>query len=508
VLVAVYLASFGIMALVVLPPLLHVSSQLDRQRTVLAPAKDAAAGLASAAVDQETGERGFIITGQATFLAPYTNGRQTAAASLATLARSPIAAVRDAAAAAGRSLANWQDRAATPEIEARTKGNVTAAIKLVSNGTGRLLFSQLRSRLNTLTAVVNAQIEATRSSLRQATDLLIGAVIGSVIVALILSLATWRQVRRWLTVPIGELLDGLRLVGEGDFDHPIPVVGSSEIAEIGRSADEMRRQIVSELDEVTRARQALEQRGPVVLLMRSELEPTPVALPPGLEFSARFEPAEGLLAGDFYELIPTASGGLGFVVADVSGHGPEAGVMAIRLKYLVTAALQMGMGADEAMAWVAERLGSTGDMFATCLIALVEPGQQACHYASAGHPSLLVQQNGEGSRHGPTGPLLGPFRGSWRSETIPLDGSALVVGYTDGLIEARAGDGELFGADRLAEVVAAHEDDPTEQLAEAIVAAVRGFSPSPSADDLTLGVLRVRTEPGPPGGDRADEGGP
>ena len=306
-LVLIYLSAFALMAVVVLPPLLRVSDQLDRQRTVLAPAKNAATSLSSATVDQETGERGYIITGQSSFLDPYTKGRATAARDLAILAASPIAAVRSAAAKVGRSLARWQQEAAEREIAARRANDDATADRLVSNGSGQLLFGVVRSRLAMLESSVNVEINATRSSLRNATDLLIGSVIVSLVVAVALSVITAWQVQRWLTAPIGELLDGLRRVGEGDFDHPIPVVGSSEIAEIGQTADEMRRQIVSELDEATRSRKALEQRGPVVLLLRSELEPSHVDLPPRIEFAARFEPAEGLLAGDFYDLVPTAT---------------------------------------------------------------------------------------------------------------------------------------------------------------------------------------------------------
>ncbi len=491
----IYLSAFALMAVVVLPPLLRVSDQLDRQRTVLAPAKNAATSLSSATVDQETGERGYIITGQLSFLDPYTKGRATAARDLAILAASPIAAVRTAAASVGRSLARWQQEAAEHEIAARRANDDAGADRLVSNGTGQLLFGVVRSRLAMLENSVNVEINATRSSLRNATDLLIGSVIVSLVVAVALSVITGWQVQRWLTAPIGELLDGLRRVGGGDFDHPIPVVGSSEIAEIGQTADEMRRQIVSELDEATRSRKALEQRGPVVLLLRSELEPSHVDLPPLIEFAARFEPAEGLLAGDFYDLVPTATGGLGFVVVDVSGHGPEAGVMAIRIKYLMTAALQMSMPPGEAMDWVAERVGPTGDMFATGLIAVVEPATGTCTYANAGHPSLLVHQDGEVASFGPTGPLLGPYDGTWGSETIALGGDAVVVGYTDGVVEARAEDGEMFGVDRLAAVIAAHATEPTAEVAQAAIDTVRGFAPGPASDDLTLAVMRIRIDP-------------
>ena len=169
--------------------------------------------------------------------------------------------------------------------------------------------------------------------------------------------------------------------------------------------------------------------------------------------------------------------------------------MAIRIKYLMTAALQMSMPPGEAMDWVAERVGPTGDMFATGLIAVVEPTTGTCTYANAGHPSLLVHQDGEVASFGPTGPLLGPYDGTWGSETIALGGDAVVVGYTDGVVEARAEDGEMFGVDRLAAVIAAHATEPTADVAQAAIDTVRGFAPGPASDDLTLAVMRIRIDP-------------
>jgi sigma-B regulation protein RsbU (phosphoserine phosphatase) len=493
VLVVCYLGLFLLLTAAVLPPLLRVHDDLVHQRTVLAPANAAITSLTQAAIDQETGERGFLLTGTDAFLAPYNHGRAAARKSIAMLRSSPIASLKAPLAKVVADLTVWQQKTAIPQIDARRRtGALPSHAELAQQehrGTGR--FNQVRADLGALSNALSGDIDDTRSELRFATNLLIISVIVGALAAVALTVVAFAQLRKWLTRPIGELLAALRRVGEGDFDESVPQVGASEIAEIGASADDMRRRIVSELEAVTRGEQALEQRGPVVLLLRDELEPTPVEIPVGLDVGARFEAAEGLLAGDFYDLTPVPGGGIGLVIADVSGHGPAAGLMAVRVKYLVAAALEMGMAPDRALEWVARRLGRTEDLFATCVIAHIEPGFEQLVYASAGHPPLLVVTPDTITEHGPTGPLLGPFPGSWSARTLPLGPDTMIVAYTDGVIEARSPQGELFGTDRLCRELRSAGDAPADEVAAAVQTAVRDFIGAPAADDLTLAVVRV-----------------
>ena len=119
----------------------------------------------------------------------------------------------------------------------------------------------------------------------------------------------------------------------------------------------MRRRILAEVDDAIRARESLAQRGMIVLTLRDELAPPPVAPPEGLEVALRFRPSETLVAGDWYEFRREGSR-LTFVVADVSGHGPTAGVFALKTKLLVQVALRQGLGPAAAMAWSSTRAAS------------------------------------------------------------------------------------------------------------------------------------------------------
>jgi sigma-B regulation protein RsbU (phosphoserine phosphatase) len=486
-------ALFVVMAVVVVPPLLHVRSELSHQRDVLAPANSAVNQLATSTLDQETGVRGYLLTGAVAFLSPYTEGRAMSEQSLRVLEGSTISELHPVAADLRRDLTRWQLDIAEPQIAARRRGNLRLAQSMFVAAAGKTQFDQIRADISRLSGVVSSHVNSTRSELRDATDTLIIAMLVSLVLALVLTGIAFQQLRRWLTQPIGVLLSSLRAVGAGDFEHTVPAVGASEIAEIGASADDMRQRMVDELADARRSREALEQRGPVVLLLRGELDPSEAQLPPGLDLAARFEPAVGLLAGDFYDLLPLPDGGLGLVVVDVSGHGPSAGIMAVRIKYLIEAALGLGMSPAQCLAWLADHVGPTQDRFATCLVARVAPDEGRITYASAGHPPLLLAANGEVEAHGPTGPLLGPFAGSWDEAEVAMPAGAVAVVCTDGIFEARAGSGDLFGVEPVRRILAdaSRADAPAEQVATDVHEAVRAFAEGPARDDLTLVVVRA-----------------
>ncbi len=147
--------------------------------------------------------------------------------------------------------------------------------------------------------------------------------------------------------------------------------------------------------------------------------------------AAAFEPAVGVLTGNWYDTVPLGEGQVGMVVIDVAGHGATSGVLALHAKHLLLPALHQGMEPGEALSWLAETLG-------------------------AGHPPVLLHRADGMVELGPTGPLVGPVPGSWDTDGFTMAAGDLMVAYTDGVVEARRGDGEEFGDRRLACLVAEH----------------------------------------------------
>jgi sigma-B regulation protein RsbU (phosphoserine phosphatase) len=249
----------------------------------------------------------------------------------------------------------------------------------------------------------------------------------------------------------------------------------------------MRRRILQEVEEAERAREALADRGMVVLTLREELAAAPPVLPPGVTIAGRFAPAQGIVAGDWFDVLRLDADRVAVALVDVSGHGAGVGAFALRTKALTLAAIQSHDPGD-AFGWVADRLGDTGEQFLTGIILVLDAASGTVRYASAGHPPLLLAGLTGIIELGPTGPLLGPINGRWATEEIDLARGGALVAYSDGLIEARNDDGVPFGVAGLVDVVERTQLGGPDAVADACLDAVQRHQVT-REDDLTLLVV-------------------
>jgi serine phosphatase RsbU (regulator of sigma subunit) len=121
----------------------------------------------------------------------------------------------------------------------------------------------------------------------------------------------------------------------------------------------------------------------------------------------------------------------------------------------------------------------------------IDPATGNVVAASAGHPApLLVSANG-GVRAMECGGLaLGVDGGQvYEEDTARLEPGDAVVVFTDGVIEARR-EGELYGHDRLAEVLVATRTLPPEEVARTVVDACRAFAGGELPDDCAVVVIK------------------
>jgi sigma-B regulation protein RsbU (phosphoserine phosphatase) len=449
-------------------------------------------------IDQETGQRGYVITADEDFLRPYERGRVQAAATEAELrqllAPEPELIARlDRIRRAGRQ---WRRHAAEPEITAARQERPRRAAALVASDRGRRLFERIRAELASLRkelqraqADTNATLDAARRRLNNV--LYITFTAGALLLAM-----TARFLERWIARPLDRISAAVRGVSEGRLDLGIPVVGPPDVARLGADAELMRRRIFSELDAARRAEQALRQRGPTVAALRSHLSPSYSQLLHGLEVAAAFEPATGVLAGDWYDIVPLPGGAAALCLMDVSGHGPDSGIFALQAKSLLLAALRLpssgaAAGQDHslepgaALGWLSSALGDTGDQFLTVVLAYLHPDGR-CSYANAGHLPMLVSDGTATRELGPTGPLLGPLPGEWQTAAARLQPGDVLVAYTDGLAEARDPARHEFGTERLADLIAAQAANGAQAVVDACMDAVRSFAGEAVNDDLTL----------------------
>jgi serine phosphatase RsbU (regulator of sigma subunit) len=312
--------------------------------------------------------------------------------------------------------------------------------------------------------------------------------LANVLVALALVIAVGQLLSRWVTQPLGRLSTAVRAAASGALRQPIETTGPPDLAELASDVDAMRQRLLSEVDDAARARAALADRGLIVVALRDNLAPADVVLPDGVTLTGRFQPAKGLVAGDWYDVVRLDDDRVALALVDVSGHGAEVATFALRTKALTMAALAQ-RDPGEAFQWVAEHLGETGELFLTGVIVELTCSTGLLRYASAGHPPLLLGGVRGVEELPPTGPILGPFPSTWSTGEAVLDRGGVLVVYSDGLIEARREDGEQFGVERLRQVVADHQLAGVDELANAAVTAVAAYTAEAGRDDVTLCVL-------------------
>ncbi len=219
-------------------------------------------------------------------------------------------------------------------------------------------------------------------------------------------------------------------------------------------------------------------------------EPPRVA---GLDLAARYVPAAEV-AGDFFEFLPAPGRRLGLLVADVSGHGVPAALVASMLKVAVAAQAGHVASPGRLLAEInAIFHGKLKGQFITALYVFLDLEAGTLTAASAGHPPPLLfrRATGEVEELPPGGAVLGRLRqAAYPEVAVPLAPGDRVLLFTDGIPEALNAAGEMFGEERLrAALLGSGSAEATAAAIVAEVAAWRGRSAFD--DDLTLVVAGI-----------------
>jgi sigma-B regulation protein RsbU (phosphoserine phosphatase) len=216
----------------------------------------------------------------------------------------------------------------------------------------------------------------------------------------------------------------------------------------------------------------------------------------GIEISARYLPMSAV-AGDFYDFFVLEGKQLGILIADVTGHGVPAALIASMLK--VAFASQSAHAADPArvLAGLNQALcGKFEEHFVTAAYLYVDLEAKIIRYAGAGHPPLLFsnRSNGDARSIEKNGFFLGMFpEAEYASLEMRLQRGDRYLLYTDGLPESKNVTGEEFGIIRCTKFLESNPRLNATALADGLLAEIARWSARTSGasqdDDMTLVVL-------------------
>jgi serine phosphatase RsbU (regulator of sigma subunit)/CHASE3 domain sensor protein len=478
----------------------HVESNRERVSASLRPAGVQSRNLLVSLVDQETGERGFLLTGDDAFLEPYRDGGARLTASVADLRRdfAGDAGMTTAIDRVAEAAATWRRVGATPEIALRRSGDVQRAQALVATGRGKGAFDEVRRRVASLQTLIDARTRAAQTEDADDLRLLRNVILVSRGLMIVILVFSGFLLRRWILLPILQLRARMRAVAGGDIEEQVLIDGPPEVAAIGRDAESMRRRIVEELEDARAATEALTQHSPVVSLLSSELTSHPLADADGLEISGMVLSAEGVLAGDWWEAVRRPDGSTALVLADVSGHGAEAGLVAFAFKQRITTLLDTELDLATAFELAARHRDADNERFLSCLVVVIDPDGQRLSWINAGHPPALVfdrQDRAAFVELGPTGPLISSVTSGWEVASTLFGPDDLLIACTDGVLEARDLDGRELGTTGLLDVVRRLDRWTADEAVAECREAVRRFAVDVRRDDVTCVALTLAPRP-------------
>ena len=359
-----------------------------------------------------------------------------------------------------------------------------ALLKTFRNGQSRLRW---RNELIVLggheedgTAVVIAELATNirRAARAEVLWQLVALAILALIAAAIVDAVLWRLIRS----PLRRMSATVKTIARGEFGVMLEPPVGRELQHLTRSFNTMSEALATD----KRRRQREIQRAREI---QQHLLPNGVNIP-GLTIASDYQPAEDV-AGDYYDLLPLADGSWLLVIADVAGHGISAAMAATLLKALLLCESENRFNPTEILNRVNRRMSSllpTG-VFVTALLIVWNPVERRLTYVNAGHPPGLLWNPRDGFRElaasaFPVGVMPDV---EYTSLELTLTTSDRLVLVTDGLLEAFAPTGELFGADRLKQLIINHASATPSELLNAILTAVQSFAGNrPLQDDLTL----------------------
>jgi sigma-B regulation protein RsbU (phosphoserine phosphatase) len=258
-------------------------------------------------------------------------------------------------------------------------------------------------------------------------------------------------------------------------------------------------------------REIRQQLAQQLLMIQRELEtasqiqlsilPSEIPKIEGLDIAARYVPMTSV-AGDFYDFIVVDEKHIGILVADVSGHGMPAALIASMLKIALSS--QVAHAADPAQVLLGLNQALCGKFqhhYVTAAYLFVDMQKRTLTYAGAGHPPLLLR-DGSSKRVrdvAENGLFLGRFPfATYSSVELPLNTGDRALLYTDGIPETTNPAGIEFGSGCLKQFLAAEQSTSADHFAGQLLEELSRWSARRCADelddDITMVAIQVKSD--------------
>jgi sigma-B regulation protein RsbU (phosphoserine phosphatase) len=332
-------------------------------------------------------------------------------------------------------------------------------------------------------------LEFIKNRLAKVENYTAGFLIFLVLVATALALTFSRTVTR----PLEALSRAVQKLGQGDFKARVSIKSKDEFGDMGQVVN----RVGPQLEEDYKMRRSLE----VAMEVQQNLLPdTPPKLP-GLDIYGMtlFSDETG---GDYFDYLcidEKQKSKLCLVVGDVVGHGnPSALLMATARGFLRLRVTMPGTLGDIVTDVNREFAKDVEDsaQFMTLFLARIARGENRIDWVRAGHdPAILYDPETDSfsSLDGGNGIPLGISQDTvYTASSCDIKPGQIIFLGTDGIWETRNAQGELFGKERLQQVIHTNSKESARTIVLSVLDAVEEFrGPQEQEDDLTLVITRI-----------------
>ena len=322
---------------------------------------------------------------------------------------------------------------------------------------------------------------------------------GVFLVVEMVSLWAGVKLTRAITGAVHELYEGTRHVREGDFSYRIPVKGTDQIAELGGSFNTMTENL-GRLIVVAKEKERLESELAIARDVQNQLFPKDVPFTKSLELKGVCSPAR-MVSGDYYDFMALPNDGLAFAIGDVAGKGISAALLMATIQSTMRTQLSAANGsplehlsAAKMVATLNRQLYATTspEKYATFYFALYDEALHTLTYTNAGHLAPMLLHGSDLQMLDSTGTVVGAFPVAiYEEKTVTLEQGDVLLAYTDGIVEPENVYGEMFGEERLKDLLLKYaRADSAELIARTMEAVVQWTGAGELQDDMTMVVAR------------------
>ncbi len=310
--------------------------------------------------------------------------------------------------------------------------------------------------------------------------------LGSVIIGI--------SITRNITGAVHDLYEGTQKVEVGDFSHRIAVRGNDQLAELNVSFNRMTENL-ERLIAVEKEEERLHSELKIAREVQRQLFPKTALSLRSLHMTGVCHPAQ-VVSGDYYDYFPLEGASMAMAIGDVAGKGISAALLMATVQSALRAQLN-GSGRHSTSRIVTllnqQLFASTApEKFTSFYFGLYDDSTSVLSYANAGHPPPLLLRDGASQKLEVTGTVVGAFpHACYEERQVTLQNGDLLVAYTDGVTEPENAYGEMFGEERLIDILMKYiQADGQEIVSRSMEAIVQWTGSSELQDDMTMLIAR------------------